>query len=335
MGHVVTAPGRTPAALGRREPVVGNILLLDGLSRAGKFLLAKVICQFRNVEYFQYHPAIEHIPILWTLGCLNTGDAVAFLQLTVELHTYDFTIGRCLNTRVGDNSSILNAPDSKRYLDRAASPDGASALLALRREGRMASFVTHECVPHLSLFFQAFPDSKIVNIQRHPIDTIHSWHKRSWGSRFGTDPLSFIPTASAGEGAAVPWFAASWVDEYRASSPVDRVVKSVLVLSRLEREARAALPALQAERVHFICHEHLVENPHMALRDVPAFLGSEPLPDLDAVLRRERCFQPLPVEGRRRKFDEISQDASPALVREMAEASSDYESRWSLPSVTA
>ena len=170
-----------------QSAIIENILFLDGLSRAGKFLLGKIVSNFKRVEYFQANGFIEHVPILNHLGCMGKNDAIAYLRLHTNLNVYDRSIGRNLNLRLSDGSSVQNATNYDEYLKRTQEPDGVEAITKLKNDRKIPSFLTHECLPHIGFFLEAFPKLLMINIQRHPIDIAHSWFLRGWGERTDTN----------------------------------------------------------------------------------------------------------------------------------------------------
>ncbi|SVE29509.1 uncharacterized protein METZ01_LOCUS482363, partial [marine metagenome] len=57
----------TGIKLSSKKDLYNQVLFLDGVGRAGKFLLGKICSNFERVETFQYVESLEHIPILLSL----------------------------------------------------------------------------------------------------------------------------------------------------------------------------------------------------------------------------------------------------------------------------
>jgi len=306
-----------------------NILLLDGLTRAGKFLLGKVVSHFERVEFFQFSPLLDYIPIYWRLGCLSPQSVAPMLRTTLDLFVYERSIGRHLNTRIEDDTAIHKAPDYERYLKRAIAPRGIEACDELLRDNRYSTFLTHEVLPNVRPYFEAYPKLKMINLQRHPVDLIHSWHRKGIGETFGTDPVVFQPLIQSHQ-MAVPWFASEWVEAYERMNPVDRVIKGVLQLLRYEQETYDSLPTERKKQIVQVSYEGLISGPESTIRQISEFLGTSPLKEIRAVLKRERCFRDLPVAEREKKYEELAAQGSKEFVGELGEASKDYEARWNL-----
>lgn len=96
----------------QKESVSPRLLLIDGLPRTGKMLMTKLISNFHRVEYFQYLEVVEHLGILWRLGLIDDPLVRAFLRLQLDLAIYNRAVGRNLNLRRDDSSSLHLAPDS-------------------------------------------------------------------------------------------------------------------------------------------------------------------------------------------------------------------------------
>ena len=315
--------------LSRPELITDKILYLDGLSRSGKFLLGKIVSNLRSIEYFQYEPILEHLPILNYLNIMSDIDAIAYFRLSLNMFVYNRSIGRNMNLRPDDGSCLRNSSEYKFLNDRMFKPDGLEALQVFNAEEKYSAFLIHECLPHIEFLINATPHMKMINIQRHPVDTAFSWCKKKWGERFGVDPLVFAPTVDFNEGSA-PWFAEDWQEKYLTSLPVDRVINSICALHQLEKNA-SFLPSL-LENVLFISYEYLVFTPYDVICQMSDFLDAEPFPNMEEILLREGCFRPLDAEERRKKFLVLGETASPDSIKKLIDISREYEAAWELSS---
>jgi len=317
-------------SLAKRQHLLSKVLFLDGLGRAGKFLLGKVVSNYLRVEYFQFAEILEQIPVLQHLDCIERNAAMALLQLHVDINIYNRSVGRNLNLRQGDSSCIKNATDFQDYIQRTKDPDGLEAIEKFKLHNRLPAFLIHECLPHVELFFDAIPDLLMINIQRHPIDVAHSWLLRGWGERFGTDPLAFSPVIQ-GEKSPVPWFAAPWQQEYERMPPGERVIKSICTLNNLEMNAYKHTD--RKKQILLISYEALFSNPELVVQQVGGFLESKPYPNMDEVLKKEGCPKTIALEERNEKFIElVSLTESKKLVDELVIVSVNYEKQWNLDS---
>jgi hypothetical protein len=321
------------ATLYNQDLVCEETLFIDGLSRAGKFLIAKLCSNIKDVEYFQYQPVIEHIPILWFLGLLNENDAAAYMRMSLNMHTYDRAIGRSLNSRKSEGSSILNATDVELIQRREDGPDGPDGVEAFLAQKKWVSFLTHECLPHIELFDKACPRMRMLNIQRHPIDIASSWYIRGWGKRFGLDPLAFIPVVEGQKGPQ-PWYTIAWQEDYHDLAQADRVINSICSIYDYDKVVMDSYVEKIKDRVLIINYEELFANPYHTIAKLEEFLSSAAYPNMADILAREGCPKDIPLAERKAKFNKLkSSGGSEDSVERLVQISLEYEKKWELESI--
>ena len=314
------------------ESLVRNLLILDGFSRAGKYFLGKIVAGLANTDFFQSISALEHIPFIHRLGGITDDAAVALFRKIVDENAYNIRIGRNLNTRVSDASSIYNSPDIGEYLRRSVSAFGEISLSSdqildsFRTSGRWSVFLTHETLPNAGFLFKAYPGLRMINLIRHPVDVMHSWYLRGWGRRFGGDPLSFVPTVN-GPAGPVPWHANAYREAYAGMGEADRVIHSISELTNITALAYAGLDQARRGQILFVRYEDLVEKPQAAISAMAGFLGTQAHDGMRVILARERCPGSVSQEKRARKASELRANSSAEAAALLDELSANYEKR--------
>ncbi|MBC7952316.1 MAG: sulfotransferase domain-containing protein [Rhodospirillaceae bacterium] len=315
--------------LSPKTPISRELLLIDGVGRSGKMLMAKLVSNFKRVDYFQVLLAIDHVPVLSHLGVMSEDNAAAYLRLAVDGCVYDRACGRGMNLRPSDYSCVAKATDYPDLIRRTVDPEGPAAIAKFNTTGRIPAFLSHHIIPHARLFFKMEPNTRIIEVSRHPMDVASSWYHRGWAERMDSDPMASVPRVQTPHG-DVPWWARDYADQYYAMSPVDRLMKTVIVLTRLCNEGRAALTAEQRARTHLICYEHLFDDPEGHVNRAAAFIGTEPYANMKAVLAREGLPATLDLNDRRAKRAQLAAMVSPSLMEELAVLCADYERSWGL-----
>lgn len=293
-----------------KDSLVKKLVLIDGLGRVGKFFLGKIVSCFKKMEYYQYVSLLEHIPYIKRLGGITEDAAISLLRVHIDEYAYNMRIGRNINLRYDDASSIYNSYEPNEYLKRGLNQiNNDEVINAFCEDDRYSLFVTHENLPNIELFFKAYPDIRILNLIRHPVDVAHSWLLRGWGSRFGSDPLSFIPVVK-GKKNYVPWYASDWKDEYEKASEIDRIIKSIAILLKYGKETYDSLHEDQKKKILVVSYENLMEQTNEAISLICSFLETQPSDSIPQILSRERCPSRLPEEKRKKKAEEIGSLAS-------------------------
>ena len=314
------------------KPLVKKLVLLDGFSRAGKFFVGKIVSNLKKMDYFQAVYALEQIPFFHRLNCITEDAAVALLRKIVDEHAYNIRIGRNLNLRYSDASSLFNSYEIDEYIRRSMNQFGEINLTADKiidsfwKGNRCSLFVVHEVLPNMQLFFKAYPALKIIELIRHPVDVIHSWYLRGWGRRFGLDPLSFIPVINGNKG-PIPWHAYEWREEYEASCEADRVIKCIAALTEMCSQTYQSLSARQKRQILFVRYEDVVENTSSEIERICAFLDTEPSKGIPLIMAKEKCPGKISLNERARKISDIKKNAGKKAFALMMKLVNDYETK--------
>lgn len=312
-----------------KPPLLDHLLIVDGFSRSGKVLLSKLISHLSNVEFFQFCVPLDHVPILWKFGQMDTNTARSFLRISIDTMNYDRFAGRYLNTRFSDGSAVQHAADYPEIIKRIHDIDINANLAKAKEDGRWPLFMTHELMPHAKLVLSIMPETKMIEAVRHPIDLSHSWLQRGWGGRWGVDPTAFIPVADH-NGSAVPWFAMDRTNDYIVSNAADRVIHSIEALTQLAAEAYDALSDADRAKIHFVPYEQLMTDPLAAMKDILPFINTEIPSHFKVVLARENLPNSAPIEARDKKREDLHQVASPAMFDRLMMLVQNYEKKWGI-----
>ena len=110
-------------SINKRPPFVKNILFAEGISRSGKLLLADLLACLEDVEPIQYYGLLEHVPFWVKFGIMKKDLAKELIKCEIDTHCYEMLIGRNLNYRIFDKSSIFKKPGYKKYIERSKQKD--------------------------------------------------------------------------------------------------------------------------------------------------------------------------------------------------------------------
>jgi hypothetical protein len=259
-----------------------NIVIIDGLTRSGKFYLGKLMSGIKGLEYFISSSEIERIIIAGSTGITGKRDASALMALAVNEEVYNLAIGRNINLRPDDSSSILNSFEKKEYLVRQQGQSGWGAIKKNLESNRYSVFILHQSLQALEIIKGAITNPLIVNLRRHPVELAFSWVQRGWGHRYGSDPLAFEPVFQHAD-SLVPYFAIDWGDDYINGNEYDRVVKSIVHLT--EKES-SAIDNNIGEFCH-IYYDNLVCDPDREIKKICEFLKKEPHDSLSTLFKKE------------------------------------------------
>lgn len=310
--------------VGQKSPLVENLLVIEGITRSGKFLLANILNGFEGIEPPQYSGLLEQIPFLTTLGLIKEDAAKQLLRCEVDMRCYEMLIGRNLNYRISDKSSIYNVPNYQKFLDRVKKPDGEIAAKEFSKKVSYSLFVLHESMANIMIFFETFPKMKCISLTRKPLGLAYSWYKRGLGKRWGTDPLLFQIPFTTHKNIAFPWFAIGWEDLYLKSSEIDRAVLSIKSLVKLSQKGYRDLPQEIRNNILIVSFESLITDPKKEIDKISKFLGKKVLPQMKDILKREKLPIDLPENKEEKKLKEIKTIANKKYLEELLDLPTNY-----------
>ncbi|ANK82349.1 MAG: hypothetical protein TEF_17290 [Rhizobiales bacterium NRL2] len=312
-----------------KPPLHDDVVLIDGLARSGKKLTCRLTCWLEDMDFFQYIFWVERFSYLHLLGAIRTDVAVSNIQAAIDEAIYSRSIGRMMNTRLSDASSVLSSPEPELYQQRAREPDGSVAMEKVRTARRMMPFQTHYLMANPGPSMQAVRTLKMLHVSRHPIAIAEDWLRRGWGDRYGVDPIAFEVLVEK-NGQTVPWFAAFSDDDYAAMKPSERCIANVIDLQAMNDSGFETLNGAEKARVYRFCFEDLLSSTDDMVTDIASFLGRKPRYDLGLVLEEQK----LPNRGAAGPYDhelaKLMLTASEPFVARLAKASRAYEARWGL-----
>lgn len=170
----------------------GAIVMSDGIGSAGKRMLGHITASLSGVEKMSHHFVFDYVPMIHWLGKMSDDAAVAYLQTEADLQLYQQALGREVNFRPRDTTSIWANPYPLRYVRRLFLSEGDAVLDRLASHPVALHEATHDGLRSGALFFRAFGERlKIVHIVRDPSDLVLDLLRRGFGQRVGRDPREF------------------------------------------------------------------------------------------------------------------------------------------------
>jgi hypothetical protein len=313
--------------VGKKAPLVKNLLFVEGISRSGKFLLANILHGFKGIEHVQYYGLLEHIPFLERFGLIEKKAAQEIIQCEIDTHCYEMLIGRNLNYRKNDKSSIFNNPAHNNYLKRCKEPDGNEAIKKYYKERFYSMFIAHELMPNIKFYFDTFPKMKVISILRSPVYLVYSWYSRGLGKRYGRDSKLFsIPLQEKGEN--IPWFAVDWGEQYLKLSEMDRTIASIEWITHASERSYHQLNPQNRKKILYISYEGLLTRTFDILERVENFLKRSVLKkEIKIILEQERLPNLNYSESKQKKLSIIKKKSSPLYFKKLLDLEVEYLKR--------
>jgi Sulfotransferase domain len=260
-------------------------------------MLGHIVASLAGVEKMSHHFGFDDIALLHWLGKVESDAAIAFLQTEADRQLYQQFLGREVNFRPGDTSSVWSNPFWGRYVKRLFSREGDFAMARLVDAAPMLHEATHDGLRSGLLFFAAFESRlRIVHIVRHPVDLVSDLLRRGFGTRVGIDPREFQFTF-AGAQQPVHVYMADVADDISDFSAADFVAVTVAKSMRANLDGWLELPAEMAKWVRTVFFDDLCADPRSEVAGIADFLERQTTGATSRVIRREGLPRSLAERG--------------------------------------
>jgi hypothetical protein len=315
-------------AYASRPRLFEEMVVVEGITRAGKFLAAVVVSGFEGVEPVQYSPNLESLLVLHRMGRVDLPTAKLLLEMEFDIRAFDMAMGRGLNTRPDDMSSVFRSPDHAAVLARAQEADRDALLARFKADKRLPLHLYHEGLPHARALFGVFPKALVVSSLRDPAALMNSWYNRGWGKLATADTPTVMWPFFEGARGRHTWWSGDWEPGWTEVGEMDRCALSIATLYELARRELEALSKEQRARVHLLRFEDLVREPREQVERLGAFLGRRPLPGMEDVLVRERLPREVAKDLRQQDLAKVYARLDPRFKPAVEKACADYDAYW-------
>jgi hypothetical protein len=303
-----------------------KFVLIDGLGRSGKSMIAPILASFENVEIERIEPIFERIPVLVSFGKISKDAAIQMLQMEVDMKLYESMIGRNTNFRFKDHSSVFNNPFKLEYLKRIFGKDGNVIVEKILNIKPVFQMDVHDTLIHIDIYFEAFGENVyIIEIVKDPIDIIFSWYMRGWGGRFTTDPRVGCITYQTKAG-IVPWYNLYIDGEYNELKPMDRIIHLIEGNLKYGFEKYQELSDERRKQILWLVLEEFATNTEENIVRIENFLGVKRTKYTAKQLKKERCPRVIDKEERKKKEDFIKSKTSANAFKKIEGLYEIYES---------
>src|SRR3990167_4674421 len=238
-------------------------------------------------EKQEFNAFLEYIAIAYKYHKIAPDIAKVILQTEMDTELYNNMIGRYVNTRLSDYTSLYRYHTPEKYLQRSLEDGGPCIHKNVLAEKPINICWTHDLINKSDIVFEAFGDKlEWIYLNRRPVDLIYEWGAQQYSQRMAQDPTEMQYNIQFND-KTVPEIAAGWEEEFLNISPYERTVKMIHTYFSLN------LKALQQKRhyknISVFNFEDLVTNPHREIERLKCIVGNPILPAVHHILAKARC----------------------------------------------
>jgi hypothetical protein len=302
-----------------------NLLAIDGITRSGKFWLAELISYFEGTDLVLHEPVLDFISIKAYYDELDKTSATDLLRNIVSHKCFITLIGRNLNTRLEDSSSIYHHPRRAVFLDRVHQmrDAGFEKLKKVNFDEVTFPMVTHDWLSVWGIQANAFPAMKLIRVERNPIDLAYAWYETG----IGLKEMAFSHRFTK-DGKSVPWFANGFYQSFKTQSEVDRIINSIAHLFDTALPVMNGLRNSPSENILITTYERLGEDIRTEVERISSYIGLRPIPEMVGFLatqEKKGRSKKIINEARVTKLKSLKETASSGSFQKLLDLSERYE----------
>lgn len=307
-----------------RKPFLKNLVIVTGLTSSGKSMLAPIVSSFKHSEKIMFNFPLEQYPMLNYVGKMAEDTAIYLIRYTIDFMFYDNMIGRNANFRFSDETSIWNTSNPCEYFKRLFADEGNAVLDEIKKKNPLVVLAMHNALWHSKVYFQAFPSLKMLHCKRHPIDIVHRWHEKGFGSSYYSKLRNGSLTIKW-KNKIIPYYAFGWEEEYVGLSEMDSIIHMIHNILLNHKRTYDSLLKKDWKHIMVVPFEKMVARPKPYLKKICSFLNTEETLYTPIVLNKENIPRDIQEESRRDKLNEIKKLASHDSFNLLMKMTENYE----------
>ena len=258
-----------------------EILFLTGLPRSGKSYLSKFASGLGCSGVLNINNEVEALHYLFHADQLSK-DAFAFLvSYGIRNHMYESAVGRRINLRVNEESSLFAAKDIATSFKLIFADEPSLPQLYEKNSNGFNVFLLHSAASYLAVLFQCFPSSRVLNVFSHPADVIRAWEEKGYGDAefYRTRPRLSLPLIEHNK-KIYPIYAHGWVAEFDLMSPIQRITRMVSELYERDHRGISAIRRTRDGYLLLVSYSEMVTHTLPLVERVHSSLGNSANADL-------------------------------------------------------
>jgi len=270
----------------RDKTFPGKIILLDGVSGTGKTMIHRILDSYICNHPPKFSYAIEQICTSYYCNKIEKDAAISLLKLQSDQMKYDMQIGREINLRKNDLSSILKSVKKFSYLKKLIMNDGEFAVAEIQNHPKNIVLITHQLLGATQLFNETFSDEYInLHAVRHPTYLFSHWI--TYVPLLGSSARDLTIWKNEG-GAILPWFFTNHKLHRNYESLKDGDKTLVCLIELVEAIVDHHLKSKYKQNYLAIEFEKFVLDPVKVINKIDKIIGSNQKTSMNKILKEER-----------------------------------------------
>ena len=258
--------------ISRKNILLEKLIIVDGQPGCGKSMMSPIISSFKNVEKLSFSFEMEYISRLYKFKKITEDASISLFKLFVDLKLYEQMMGRNVNFRETDVSSIHNYPFYNKYIKRIMQPGDEVIPDRIQKEKPIMHLTTHDMFLHAELLFKTFKKKLIfIEVLRHPLYMLIQ-QSLNFDRIFGN--IRDINIYYNYNNKEYPYFARSWEKEYSKLNSVEKAIRTIQFHTKINDSIRKKIKPIYSKNIITIPFERFVLRPDLFLQNIIKYTGT-------------------------------------------------------------
>tara|TARA_B100001559_G_scaffold238406_1_gene201397 strand:+ start:98 stop:1054 length:957 start_codon:yes stop_codon:yes gene_type:complete len=278
-----------------------NVVIVTGSLNSGKSMVAPIVSSLNKVEHLRKLIEVDQVLHLTNLKKIKREVAYFFIRHYLDKSFYEQLIGRNLNYRVGDETSIFTAKNPIELKKRAFLKRGEHVIKKHVKDKTIFCMDTHDGMMLFHLWREVNKKFKFINIFRNPIDTVNGCFNVGQGK---IENILFNEIIMFKKNKNVfPLYFLNNYREYPKKNTMDRVIDEVLFC--LKKEYLNYKKFKNDKNCLFIENEDFAVNSDRNISQICKFLKTKRSNFTKKIMKRENCPREIDPKVYQEKLKKI------------------------------
>jgi hypothetical protein len=280
--------------LSRKKYLAKKVVFVDGLPGCGKTLFSALISSMDRVELLSYAYDVEHTCSLYSLGKIPMDAAKTMISLQTDLKLYNTMMGRDINFRPTDLSSVIKSCNPARYFHRLFSPGDEKIPEIIRQESPILNLSVHNLLGYSEPIFQALEGRCVfIEVVRHPLYMVR---QQALNMSKLLESVRDFTVYYAYKNRELPYYVNGWENEYLKSNSIER---SIYLIDKLtcQTEEKNKLREKYQAKIITIPFELFVKSPGPWLQKIADALETNVSDDTRRVMSEQNVPREMVADG--------------------------------------
>ncbi len=268
-----------------KKSFFNNVAVVTGTYCSGKSMVAPIVSSFKNVEHVRKLLVTDQIMHLTNLKKISKETAIFLVRHYLDKSFYEQLIGRNINFRLEDETSIFTAKNTLELAERIMIKRGEQVIDKHIKSKTIFCMDTHDGIMLYDIWKDINKKFKFINVYRNPIDTAASWNKHGMGKIENVRFNEIILFKKANY--TFPLYHLKNSKNYQKLNPMDRIIDMVLYCQK--KEYKNYKKYKNQKNCLFLEFNEFAHNTNEQIKRIGKFLKTKRSIYTPKIMKRENC----------------------------------------------